>query len=412
MMRVHILRAAAACALIGVLLSCPTRVTRADSVTLTIAGAGDVAVSLVAPMVARYESSHPGIAFHVYPTTSEEGIRGACQPWAFHYSIGISDSYLYGSQISTSVQSPGGGPSQGDCSDLIDIPIGLSSAPVVYNLPGAYFNARAADGVTLLHPLRLTAQIVASIYLGAITQWNDRTIAGLNPGAPLPAQPIRALHDTEPNGVGSVFSEWLARSDPRWQGKVGITPDPKWPGRASPQYYSIGKVSQAVEYTPYTLGYTTLAGVEERKLQGAALLNAGGKYVAPLASGAVAAARGALIAGFPSDFRRSFVLSTDPAAFDPSYFVYFIVNRDLRRQSSDAATRTAIKDFLTWAVSASGGQANGSPGIATGASSAASPRAFIAVSCSSGSVGASTSGPAVPCEFGSAAQALVATMTS
>ncbi len=292
----------------------------------------------------RYQKIHPDVQITVNATNNADGFTQTCAGTA---QLGASDDYIQNAQLA-----------QPGCGDMVNIPVALTVESVVYNLPGAYFTQRAADNFTPLHPLRLTPQVVASIYLCRVSRWDDPAILALNPGVSLPHQPIHVFQSGESGGDNTVFDRWLSAFDPRWRPPTDADQHPQWPpschsGVANSTYPMV----QGVTSTPYSIGHVGFDYAIGLRLQTAALRNAAGQFLTPSLSGAFVALGSALAQGFPVDFRRSFVSIASPNAYNPSSLEYFLVHRDLRLlPQTDAATRQAIKDFLHWTVSTNGGR--------------------------------------------------------
>jgi len=389
-------------------LAAPARPLAQATVVLRVDGSSDIA-ALVWALADRYMRAHPDTHIAIDATTGGQGIMVTCIHASIPVAIGMSDAYLQDSQLGGYMLFPGNG--SGDCRDLVNIPVAIGAVPVIYNLPDPYFTAHAKDGVTPLHPVRLTAQVLASIYLGTVTRWDAPAIAALNPEAPLPAATIQVFHDTEPDGVGTTFSEWLARSDPRWLAAVGVNPQPAWPDRSDHVSFNGVTLARAVATTPYSLGFSVFDARTVPGVEVAALRNAAGAFVTPSPEGLVHAAAAAVRDGMPRDFRKLFDTSSDPAAYDPSYFAFLVVHRDLSAYSEDPSVRQATKDFLNWVVAPSGGQQV----LAPTAASAHAPRssqgpstAYWTLGCAIGTGStSSTSDTAALCGLSAAAAALV-----
>jgi len=345
----HYLRRAAAVALTSLALGAAVvtpRVHAAQQVQFTVTGSTQM-YTLGALLANRYTSMHPDLRIDVEPSSSQSGFDTSCTNGAV---VGMSDVYIQDSQLTE----PG-------CNDMKGVPVAVSTTTVVYNLPGKYFTARAADGFTLLHPVKLNAQVLADIYMGKVSRWNDREITSLNPGVKLPSKDIQAFNSSEPGGAGFIFNQWLALSVPAWNKSVGVALQPQWPATYSTGESSTGAMVQAIQGAPYSIGFAGFDYAISYKLQAASLKNASGTYLTPSLNGVSLAINKALQLGFPSDFRKPFVtvpdLNRNQHAFNPACFEFLVVHQDLTKHLPDAATRQAIKAFLEWTISSAGGQA-------------------------------------------------------
>ncbi len=267
----------------------------------------------------KYAERDSSINISVLPSTSQRGFDDTCTNAT---ALGMSDVYIQDSQLSET-----------GCGDMIAIPVAVSATPIVYNLPGAYFtklNATIGDNFTLLHPVHLTADVVAAIYMGSIKMWNDHAIAHLNPGMSLPAQRIRAFNSAEPGGSGFVVDQWLAATVPAWAKAVGVSLSPAWPINGSTGTQSSGDMVQKIQSTPYSLGFVGFDYAISNKLEAAALRNASGIFLTPTLNGLSKAIGYQLRFGMPRDFRRSFVAVPGKDAFNPADFEFYLVHQNLR----------------------------------------------------------------------------------
>jgi phosphate transport system substrate-binding protein len=316
----------------------------ADQVQFNMTGSTQMYV-LGALLAHQYMTNNSTLLIGTNATSSQFAFDNTCQAAT---EVGMSDVYIQDIQL----LEPG-------CSAMVGIPVAISATPVVYNLPGSYFNKRESDGFTLKHPVKLTAQVVACIYLGQITHWNDPAIVRLNPGMKLPSAKIRAFNSSEPGGSGFVFNQWLALSDPRWMKAVGDTSlQPAWPA-GSVGEPSSGAMVQAIKTTPYSIGFAGFDYAISYALQAAALQNASGYFVTPSLNGLSIAINKALQDGMPDDFRKSFVTVKDPDsthhAFNPACFEFFLARKDLKSRYG-ALRSAAVKGFLEWTIDSNGGQ--------------------------------------------------------
>ncbi len=353
----HIVRRAAAAAVatlaLGTALAAPH--VHATQITYTVTGSTQMYI-LGNLLATKYTSTLSGVQIAVNPTSSQTGFDDTCTGGGSQ--VGMSDSYIQDSQLREQ-------PNGSSCADMTGIPVAISGTPAIYNLPGAYFDQRqASDKFTPVHPVRLTAQVVAGIYQGQVKTWNDPAITGLNPGMKLPAHKIVVYCTSEPGGASYVFNQWLAQSVPSWNASVGQAGlAPQWPPAAT-CLPSQSTLVQQVKSTPYSFGFAGFDYALALKVQTAALRNASGVFVTPSLNGLAAAINEAISEDMPQDFRKSFVTVKDPPAskglghsFNPASFEFFIVHKNLAVHGVSPQVAQAIKNFLMWAVSNGGGQA-------------------------------------------------------
>jgi phosphate transport system substrate-binding protein len=207
--------------------------------------------------------------------------------------------------------------------------------PLVF---GAVVPAYHLDGLTA--PLTFSGGVLADIYLGKITRWNDPALKELNPGVTLPDREIAVVHRSEPSGSTFLWSEYLAKVSPTWKEKVGIGTALNWP-TGSGRLGNRG-VAQEIKDTPGTIGYVSLGYASSKGLAHGQVKNRAGEAVAGSIASIRAAAAGAEI---PEDLRLSLVDAPGKGAFPISGVVWAVVQT---RQSTEK--RRALVEFLRWAA--------------------------------------------------------------
>jgi phosphate transport system substrate-binding protein len=139
--------------------------------------------------------------------------------------------------------------------------------------------------------LKLTGPLLAEIYLGKVTKWNDPAIARMNPGVKLPNLPITIVHRSDGSGTTFLFTSYLSMVSPEWSSKVGASDSVQWPTGLG------GKgndgVAAFVKQTIGAVGYVEYAYAKQNNATYALLQNKSGKYPAPTAANFAAAAAGA-----------------------------------------------------------------------------------------------------------------------
>ena len=214
--------------------------------------------------------------------------------------------------------------------ELFHIPTVMGAVVATYNLPGS-------------PKLRFAPDVLADIFLGKITKWNDDRIAKLNPGVSLPGQPILVVHRSDGSGTTFIWVDYLSKVSPEWEQKVGRGTSVKWPvglgGKGNEG------VSGQVKSTPGALGYVELAYAIGNKLPVAAIRNGAGKFVEPSIESTTAAAASAA-QGMPADFRVSLTNAPGAGAYPVASFTWLLVYKD----QPDAVKGKALVSFLWWAT--------------------------------------------------------------
>lgn len=214
---------------------------------------------------------------------------------------------------------------------ILHFPTVLGAAVPSYNIPG------------VTAELKFTPEALAGIFLGKITKWNDPAIAGPNAGVKLPAEDIVVLHRSDGSGTTYIWTDYLSKVSPDWEKKVGRNTSVNWPVGLG------GKGNEGVagllKQTPYSVGYVELIYAIQNTLPYGSVKDPSGEFVkASLASVSAAAAGAAK--SMPDDFRVSITNAPGKGAYPISSFTWLLIPAQIQ----DAAKRTAIKDFLAWAI--------------------------------------------------------------
>jgi len=189
--------------------------------------------------------------------------------------------------------------------------------------------------------LKLTGAVLADIYLGKITKWNDAAITGLNPGVTLPDAAIATVHRADGSGTSFIFTNYLSKVNADWKAKVGEGTAVNWPGSGVGGKGNEG-VSQYVQRLPNSIGYVEYAYAKQNKMDYVQLKNKEGNFVSPDDTAFKAAAAGA-------DWTKSFYqVLTEQAGKDawPITGATFILMHTAQDKPGQA---TASLKFFDWA---------------------------------------------------------------
>jgi len=215
--------------------------------------------------------------------------------------------------------------------ELIHIPTVLGAVVLTYNLQG------------VSKPLRFSPDVIADIFLGKITKWNDPRIKADNADASLPSAEITVVHRAEASGTSFVFSDYLSKVSADWKQKVGADKSPNWPvGQGGKGNEGVtGQIKQQ----PNTIGYVELAYAVQNKLPVALVKNASGVFVEPSVD-AVTAAAAASAATTPDDLRVSITNANGAGVYPISSYTYILAYK----AQSDATKGKTLVDFLWWGI--------------------------------------------------------------
>ncbi len=222
-------------------------------------------------------------------------------------------------------------PTDLDAAGLYQFPTVVGGIVPVVNLPGV------AAG-----QLKLTGPLLAAIFYGQVTRWDDPNIVKLNPGVKLPAMPITVVHRSDGSGTSFLFTSFLSMKSPAWAAKVGASDSVNWPTGLG------GKgndgVSAFVKQTTGSIGYVEYAYAKQNHATFALVQNKTGKFPAPEAPNFAAAAAGAKWASAPGNY---LLLLDQPGANAwPITGATFIL---LYKEQTDAAQGAAVLKFFDWA---------------------------------------------------------------
>jgi phosphate transport system substrate-binding protein len=265
---------------------------------------------------ARYQQQHPGVTIGYSAVGSSAGIAAFS---ARQVSFGASDVPMTAGEQAAAT----GGP-------VTQVPVALGGKGVVYNL--------SLPAGARLH---LTGPVLAAIFLGQITRWNDPAIAALNPGLSLPAAAINVVHRSDGSGTTYIFSNYLSSVDPAWAAKVGTGKTLTWPAGEGAE--GNGGVAAAVYRTAFSIGYVEQAYSRGLLLPFAAIRNQAGNYATPAAR-SVAADAAQKPAITPADF--SIVNQPGAGSYPIRGYSWALVYTRQHNQAKGQAL-VAMLDWLT-----------------------------------------------------------------
>src|SRR5215467_539828 len=285
--------------------------------TLQINGAG---ATFPAPIYTKwfseYNKLHPNVEINYQPLGSGAGIRQITNQTVF---FGASDGPMTDEQLKAAPD------------HIFHFPTVLGAVVPVYNIPGTKAE------------LKFTGSVLADIYLGKITKWNDPAITKLNPGVTLPATDITVVHRSDASGTSYIWTDYFSKISPEWKTKVGVNTSVNWPtgvgGKGSEG------VTGVVTQSPGSISYVELVYALQNKISYGTVQNMAGEFVKGSVQ-SVTAAAAAAASQMPPDFRVSITNAPGKGVYPISSFTWIL----LYESPKDKARGKAMVDFMKWAL--------------------------------------------------------------
>lgn len=285
--------------------------------TVQITGAGATfPYPIYSKWFSAYNKLHPNVQINYQSIGSGGGIRQVTNRTVF---FGATDGPMTPDQL---LAAPG---------KILHFPTVLGADVPVYNLAG------------VTTQLKFSGPLLADIFLGKITKWNDQAIATLNPGVSLPGTDITVVHRSDGSGTTYIWVDYLSKVSPEWKKRVGVNTSVNWPVGVG------GKgnegVAGLVKQTPGSIGYVELIYASQTKITYGAVQNAAGKFVTASPQ-SVTAAAAAAAKQMPADFRVSITNAPGEGAYPISSFTWLLLYEDPK----DKAQGKIMVDFMKWAL--------------------------------------------------------------
>jgi len=261
----------------------------------------------------QYHQEHPEIEINYQSIGSGGGIR---QVTAGTVDFGASDGPMSDQQLADAKKK------------IIHLPTVLGAVVPAYNIPG--FKGE----------LKFTPEVIAGIYLGKITTWNDPAIAKANPGVSLPGQSIIVVHRSDGSGTTYIFTDYLSKVSNEWRDSVGKSTSVKWPTGLGAKGNE--GVAGMVRQMDGAFGYVELIYAVQNNITFGSVKNAAGVFVKASLDSTTAAA--ASMKSMPADFRVSITNAPGKDAYPIASFTWLLVPADWK----DKTKEKVIVDFLSW----------------------------------------------------------------
>jgi phosphate transport system substrate-binding protein len=262
----------------------------------------------------EYSAAHPGVEINYQSIGSGGGIR---QVTTGLVDFGASDMPMTDEALGSSKVK------------LVHIPTVLGAVVPIFNVPG-------------VNDIKFSGPVLADIFLGKISNWNDGQIAKDNPGVKLPDQKIIIVHRSDGSGTSFIWTDYLSKVSKEWASGPGKGSSPSWPVGVG------GKgnegVAGLVRQLPGAIGYVELIYALQNKISFGEVKNAAGNWERASIEGVTEAA--ASIKQMPADYRISITDAPGANSYPISSFTYLLIPV----HATDAAKGKVIKDLLSWIV--------------------------------------------------------------
>ncbi len=304
-----------ACAVVVIAAACQRDTDDSPAVRVDLVGTG---ATFPAPLYERWIDRYhdTGVGKIEYrPTGSAAGIEAIA---THDVDFAGTDAPMTDDQLS-------------QAGDVLHIPMTMAPVAVAYNVSGT------SD------ELKLTPDVLAAMFLGEITAWNDPRIAQLNSTEALPASPIRVVHRSDGSGTTKVFTTYLSGVSETWKARIGSHTSVSWPVGEGAE--GNGGVARVLRRTEGGIGYVVLAFARANELKVAKLWNRAGRFVPPTLD-AVAAAAVSQAGKVLEDLRFFMVDAEGDNSYPIAAFSYILVRRDV----DDGARGAALVRFLWWGI--------------------------------------------------------------
>jgi len=292
--------------------------------SIALVGAGSsVPNPLFSAWAEQYGKLKPGVQVRYLQLGASEGVRQISQ--------GVGDFAAGEIPLTEAQMHKGDNP-------LVQLPTVLVAIVPIYKLPSE-------------PELRFSGELLADIFLGIVKNWKDARIAKLNPGVDLPDLAIAVVHRSSGKGSNYILTDFLSKVNPEWKSRIGKSASPNWP--VGEETNRSEDMVEKVSGTPGAIGYVELNYAQRKDLGTGSVQNSAGQFIRATPA-SIAAACAANNKAVLSDFRAS--LTNSPGK--ESYPVVSFTSVYLIASGMEPARSQALKEFLSWALTAGQDTAN------------------------------------------------------
>ena len=262
-----------------------------------------------------YNKLHPDVQINYQSIGSGGGIR---QVLAGTVDFGASDGPMTDEQLGQAKIK------------ILHIPTVLGAVVPAYNIPG------------VTGEIKFTPEVLANIFLGKISNWNDPAIAKANPGVTFPNQTIIIIHRSDGSGTTYIFTDYLSKVSSEWANTVKKGTTVSWPlglgGKGNEG------VAGQIRQLQGSIGYVELIYAAQNNIPYGSVKNAAGNFVRASLEGVTEAA--ASVKTMPADFRVSITNAPGKTAYPISSFTWLLIPV----QAKDQKKGKILADFVDWMV--------------------------------------------------------------
>ena len=216
---------------------------------------------------------------------------------------------------------------------LLHIPTCLGAVVITYNLQ-----------IPNNTKLKFTSDVIADIFLGTITSWNDNRIKELNPGINIPNRPITVVYRSESSGTTNIFTEYLEKTNKKWATSIGYGTTVRWPvgigARGNPG------VAASIQQTPGAIGYVELIYALSNDMPFGDVRNKAGNYITPTIESVTIAAN----VDIPADTKVSLTDTDAPQGYPLSSFTWVILFKEQNYNNRPIERATATRNLINWMI--------------------------------------------------------------
>jgi phosphate transport system substrate-binding protein len=266
---------------------------------------------------AEYNRMHPNVQINYQSIGSGGGIRQLTNQTVF---FGASDGPMTNDQIFAAG------------ARILHLPTVLGGVVPVYNIPGVGGE------------IRFQGPVLASIFLGKITKWNDPALKSANPDLNLPNMDITVVHRSDGSGTSYIWCDYLSKVSADYKKAVGVATSVNWPAGVGAKGNE--GVAGLVKQTPGAIGYVELIYALQNSISYGSVQNLAGEFVRASTETVTNAAAAASGKAMPADFRVSITNAPGHNVYPVSSFTWML----FYESPSDKARAKTMVDFMKWAL--------------------------------------------------------------